>query len=725
MEIAVKPLKIKRKETPTILQMESVECGAAALAIVLAYYGKWVPLEELRIACGVTRDGSKAGNITKAARNYGMTASGYKKSLSTLFDLDLPIIVFWNFNHFLVVEGIKNNKVYINDPACGPRVLSWDEFDRGYTGVAISLSPGPSFVKQGQKNTLFSSLFKRLKGSGSAVTFIAIVGFLLVIPGLVIPSFIRVFLDEVMIGKSLSWFRPLIVGMVLTMIFQWFLTWLQQKYLTRLETKISIAGSSRFFWHILRLPVRFFSQRYAGEIGSRVQYVDSIAQLLSDQLALAMINLIMIVFYALVMVQYDPFLTLIGVITAGFNLAFLRIMTRRRTDANQRLMQESGKVQGVAMAGIQMIETLKASGAENDFFSKWAGHQALRLNEEQSLGVSVQFMNVIPQFFMSLNSALIYGMGGLRVMNGNLTIGELVAFTTLMGFFLGPVNQLVNLGGSLQDMKAMLNSMDDVLSHPLDEALCETTAEERPETDFPEMDGSLLLKDISFGYSPLDPPLIKDFSLSVAPGRKIALIGSSGSGKSTVGRIISGIHNPWSGEILFSGIRRSDWPRSVITRSVAVVDQEIFLFEGTIRDNLTLWDPAVPDEDLYQACRDADIYPLITTLPGGLESRIYEGGKNLSGGQRQRLEIARALALNPAVLILDEATSALDPITEKKVDENLKKRGCTCVVIAQRLSTIKDADEIIVMEKGRIIQRGTHETMKTENGPYARLIASE
>ena len=725
MESTAKPLWKKRKETPTILQMESVECGAAALSIILAYYGKWVPLEELRIACGVSRDGSKAGNITKAARNYGLTASGHKKSLSTLFDLDLPIIVFWNFNHFLVVEGVKNGKVYINDPACGPRVLSWDEFDRGYTGVAISLSPGPGFMKQGQKNTLFTSLFKRLQGSSSAVAFIAMVSLLLVIPGLVIPSFIRVFLDEVMIGQSTSWFRPLIVGMVLTMVFQWFLTWLQQKYLTRLETKISIAGSSQFLWHILRLPVRFFSQRYAGEIGSRVQYVDTIAQLLSDQLALAMINLIMIVFYALVMVQYDPFLTLIGIVTAGFNLAFLKIMTRKRTDANQRLVQESGKVQGVAMAGIQMIETLKASGAENDFFSKWAGHQALRLNEEQNLGMSVQFMNVIPQFFMSLNTALIYGMGGLRVMNGSLTIGELVAFSTLMTFFLSPVNQLVNLGGSLQDMKAMLGCMDDVLQHPLDEAFNEPPGKNGQEAESLELDGSLVLKDISFGYNPLDPPLIKDFSLSLAPGRKIALIGTSGSGKSTVGRLISGIHKPWSGDILFNGISRTEWQRSVITRSVAVVDQDIFLFEGSIRDNLTLWDPAVPDEDLFQACRDADIYPLITSLPGGLESRIHEGGKNLSGGQRQRLEIARALALNPAILILDEATSALDPITEKKVDENLKKRGCTCVVIAQRLSTIRDADEIIVMEKGRIIQRGTHESMKHESGPYARLIASE
>jgi NHLM bacteriocin system ABC transporter peptidase/ATP-binding protein len=721
-DISMPPLK-KRVETPTILQMESVECGAAALAIVLAYYGKWVPLEELRIACGVSRDGSKAGNITKAARNYGLNASGYKKSLDTLFALDPPFIVFWEFNHFIVVEGVKKGKVYVNDPSCGPRILSWDEFDRGYTGVAIALSPSPSFEKQGRRAGVFLSLSGRLKGSALSLSFIVLTSLLLVAPGLALPSFLRVFLDEIMIGRATAWFSPLVVGMVLTMILQWILTWVQQKYLTRLETKISVAASTQFFWHVLRLPVHFFSQRYAGEIGGRVQYSDTIAQLLSDQLALSMINIFMIVFYALVMLQYDVFLTLIGVVTAGGNLAFLRLMTRKRTDANQRLLQESGKVQGVAMAGIQMIETLKASGGENDFFSKWAGHQALCLNESQNLGLSVQYMNVIPQFFMTFNTALVYAMGGLRVMSGSMTIGELVAFSSLMMFFLSPVNQLVNLGGSLQDMRGMLGRVDDVLRYPEDEAFTEEPGAAPPEAV--TFDGSIVLEDISFGYNPLEPPLIQDFSLSVQPGRKVAIIGGSGSGKSTVSRLIAGIHKPWTGRVLFSGVERERWPRQVITQSLAMVDQDIVLFEGSIRENLSLWDSSVSDDDLFRACRDADLHTLISTLPGGLESRIHEAGKNLSGGQRQRLEIARALSINPLILILDEATSALDPLTEMNVEENLRRRGCTCIVVAHRLSTIRDADEIIVMDKGRIVQRGTHESMKNADGPYARLISHE
>ena len=729
----------KRVRTPTVLQMEAVECGATALAIVLAHYDRYVPLEELRVACGVSRDGSKASNIVKAARSYGLEGKGFRKNPATVFDLDLPVIVFWEFNHFIVIEGYRNGKVYINDPAAGPRTLTWEEFDQGFTGVALSLKPGPEFEKGGQRPNVLAALLNRLQGSRNAMVFALLVSLMLVAPGLVIPAFLRVFIDEILIGGMQDWFSPLLIGLVLTMIFQSILTWIQQFYLTRLETKISISSSGKFFWHVLRLPVTFFTQRYAGEIGGRVQHNDQVAMMLSDQLAVAMLNLIMIFFYAVVMFQYDVLLTLIGIATAGINLGFLKLMTRRRTDANQKLILERGKMQGVAMGGIQMIETLKATGAENDFFTKWSGHQALTVNSEQRLGVSVQLLNVVPQFFLALNSALILSMGGLRVMNGSMTIGELVAFNSLIVFFLGPVNQLVNLGGSLQDMQGMLTRLDDVLKHPTDTTITDGIQDDEEafkskQPDQPSraaspaahtLTGKLTLKDICFGYSPLDPPLIKDFSIDLLPGSRVALVGASGSGKSTISRIIAGIQAPWSGELLFDGKPRSAWPRAVMNHSVAMVDQEIFLFEGSIRDNLTLWDSTIPEKDILQACRDADIHDLVVSRPGGLGGRILEGGRNLSGGQRQRLEIARTLTINPSILILDEATSALDPITEKAVDSSLRRRGCTCVIVAHRLSTIRDADEIIVMERGRIVQRGTHDSMKDADGPYLRLISQE
>ena len=728
---------VKRVRTPTILQMEAVECGAAALAIVLGYYRRYVTIEELRIACGVSRDGSKASNIVKAARAYGMKAQGYRREPASVFTLPLPAIVFWEFNHFIVVEGYRDGVVYLNDPARGPRRISWEEFDQGFTGVVLGIEPDAGFVPGGSRQTIFSALKGRLRGARKDLSFAVLASLMLVVPGLLVPTFLRVFVDDILVVGMHDWVRPLLIGMTLTLIFQTILYWSQQYYLTRLETKIAIASSGQFFWHVLRLPIKFFTQRYAGEIGNRVKYCDQVANLLSGQLAGAILNLIMIVFYAIVMLQYNVLLTLIGIVTAGMNLGFLQVMTRRRADANQRLLQERGKMEGVALGGIQMIETLKASGGEHDFFAVWSGYQAKTINEQQHLGLSMQFMNVVPQFLLAFNTALILGVGGLQVMNGKMTLGELVAFSSLIMLFLGPVNQLVTLGGALQDAQGMVNRLDDVLRHPVDEAVEETASEAQAvpnagmaagDADAAEMgklDGHVTLRDVHFGYSPLDPPLIENFSVDIKPGARIALVGSSGSGKSTISRIIAGIQGVWGGEVLFDGKPRHAWPRNTLHQSIAMVDQDIFLFEGTIRDNLTLWDQSISEAAMVQACRDACIYDLVVARPGGLDSAILEGGSNLSGGQRQRLEIARALATNPSILIMDEATSALDPITEQIVDANLHRRGCTCIIVAHRLSTIRDADEIIVMDQGKIVQRGTHDALKQVSGVYARLIAQE
>jgi NHLM bacteriocin system ABC transporter peptidase/ATP-binding protein len=732
---------VKRKITPTILQMEAVECGSAALAIVLGHYKCFVTIEELRTACGVSRDGSKASNIVRAARSYGMNAKGHKMEPASVFGLTMPAIVFWDFNHFLVVEGYRNGTVYLNDPARGPRTVPWQEFDRGFTGVALEIEPGPGFVPRGSKPSLLPALKGRLRGSRTALVFAVLTSLMLVVPGLLLPTFIRVFIDDILITGMQEWVRPLFIGMVMTICFQTILFWTQQYYLTRLETKIAIASSGQFFWHVIRLPVKFFTQRYAGEIGNRVNYCDQVASLLSGQLATAILNMVMIVFYALVMLQYDVLLTLIGIVTAGINLGFLRIMTLRRADANQRLLQERGKMDGIALGGIQIIETLKASGGENDFFSIWSGYQAKAINEQQNLGVSMQLMSVLPQCFLACNSALILGVGGLRVMSGGMTIGELIAFNSLIMFFLGPVNQLVSLGGSLQDIHGLISRLDDVLRHPIDETLAD--AKNTPDAVRPDeatnsagwdtigpgasakLEGRVTLREISFGYSPLDSPLIENFSVDIKPGSRVALVGGSGSGKSTVSRIIAGIQSIWEGEVLFDGKPREAWPRALLNQSIAMVDQDIFLFEGSIRDNLTLWDRSIPESDLITACQDACIYDLVISRPGGLDSLLLELGSNLSGGQRQRLEIARALTTNPSILILDEATSALDPITEKVLDANLRRRGCTCIIVAHRLSTIRNADEIIVLDKGKVVQRGTHDEMKQAAGAYSLLIRQE
>jgi len=714
--------------TPTVLQMEAVECGAASLAIILAHHGRYVPLEELRVACGVSRDGSKASNVLKAARTFGLAAKGFKKEPAQLRQMTFPSIVHWNFNHFLVLEGFEKGKVRLNDPAQGPRVVSEEEFDQSFTGVVMVFERTAEFQAGGDRRGLLASLAPRLAGSRLALLFVIAAGLALVVPGLVVPTFSRVFLDSVLVKGLTAWLRPLLLMMGVTAVLQFALTWLQQRYLLRLETKVALSTSARFFWHVLRLPVQFFNQRYAGEIGNRVAINDKVARLLSGDLATTVLNFVVIAFYGAMMLQYDVWLALLSVVIAATNIAVLRHMSRRRTDLTQRVLQDGGKMMGTAMGGLQTIESLKATGSEGDFFARWAGYQAKVINASQQISLTTQVLNNVPQFLLSLNLAILLGFGGLRVMNGHLSMGMLMAFQALMMAFVNPVNRLVSLGGTLQEVKGDMNRLDDVLrAAPDPAAVVEMDDGAALEGDGApvKLGGYLELKNVTFGYSPLDPPLIENFSLSLAPGSRVALVGGSGCGKSTVSKLVSGLFEPWSGEILFDGKPRTRWPRAVMANSMAIVDQEIFMFEGSVRDNVTLWDGTVPEATLLQACRDACIHDEVAARPGGYGSGVEEGGTNFSGGQRQRLEIARALAVGPTLLVLDEATSALDPATEKTIDDNLRRRGCTCLIVAHRLSTIRDCDEIIVLHQGKIVQRGTHEQLAAAPGYYARLIASE
>lgn len=715
----------KRVKTPTLLQMEATECGAASLGIVMGYHGRFVPLEELRTECDVTRDGSKASNVLKAARRYGFVAKGFRKEPHSLAHVQPPMIVHWNFNHFLVVEGFKGDQVYLNDPAVGPRVVSREEFEQAFTGVVLVLEPGPDFEKGGEQRSLVRALQKRLQGSELALGFVVLTGLTLVIPGLVIPVFIRVFVDEVLVKGLNDWMKPLLIGMGLTVLINAALTWLREYYLLRLETKLALSTASKFFWHVFRLPIQFFTQRYAGEIGSRVALNDTVAQLLSGQLATTVVSMITVAFYALIMVQYDALLTTIGILIVMLNMVALHYFSRKRADGNQRLLQERGKLLGTAMGGLQTIETLKASGTESDFFVRWAGYHAKTVNAQQKLSIYTQLLASVPTFLTALNTAVILGFGGLRVMDGVLSIGELVAFQSLMASFVAPFNSLVNLGSKFQEVEGDMNRLDDVLRYDVDPQLAR--AEGQPETTGSRLKlmGYVEIKNLTFGYSKLSPPLIEDFSLELKPGSRVALVGGSGSGKSTIAKLVAGLYQPWAGEILFDGQPVSALRRSLVNNSLAMVDQDIFLFEGTISDNLTLWNPSTPASDIVQAARDAHVHDVIAARPGGYDSQIEEGGRNFSGGQRQRLEIARALVGNPVITVLDEATSALDPNTEKIIDENVRRRGCTCIIVAHRLSTIRDCDEIIVLEQGRVVQRGTHESMVQVDGPYRSLIQAE
>jgi len=724
--------KTSRIKTPTVLQMEAVECGAASLAIILGYYERNVPLEELRVLCGVSRDGAKASNVVKAARSYGLEAKGYRKEPADLRAMKLPMIVFWNFNHFLVVEGFsKDGRVYLNDPAVGPRTVSAEEFDQSFTGVVLEFSPGSDFKPGGEKPTIFKALQRRLPGSEVALVYIILAGLALVIPGLIVPAFIRIFVDVILVQGNDNWLIPLAGGMVITLLLNILLTWLREFYLLRLETKLALTTSSKFFWHILRLPIEFFTQRYAGDIGSRVAINNKIATLLSGELATTIISIMTVIFYIGLMLQYSVLLTVVGIVVVALNLLALHLVSSRRIDINRKLLQESGKLIGTAMGGLQNIENLKASGTESDFFARWAGYQAKVVNSQQELAIYTELLVTVPPLLTALNTTLILSIGALQVIQGTLTMGMLIAFQSLMMNFVAPFNKLVDLGGVLQEVEADLNRLDDVLRYQMDKPFLPKTLIELDHDDHDnllahKLIGQVELDKVTFGYNRLMPPLIENLSLTIKPGQRVALVGGSGSGKSTVARLVAGLYEPWSGEILFDGKARPDIPRQILNNSLAVVDQEVFLFAGTIRDNLTMWDTFIPEMNMVQASKDADIHEVISARAEGYDGPMQEGGRNFSGGQRQRMEIARALVTNPSILILDEATSALDALTEQTIDHHLRRRGCTCLIVAHRLSTIRDCDEIIVLDQGKVVQRGTHDRMfRQKDSPYVKLIQAE
>jgi len=727
---SLNPKKIyRRRRTPTLLQMDATECGAAALGIILAYYGRNVSLVELRQACGVSRDGSNASSVIRAAGKYGLTSKGFKiDDCKNLLQQQCPYIVFWELNHFIVVEGFDRKKVYLNDPATGPRSVSWKKFEVSFTGIVLLLHPGPNFIKGGHKPNLVVSLRKRLESTLGALIYCMVAGLFLTLVNLVVPVFSQVFIDEILVQNRQDWLRPLLLAMVITAIFQAVLTLLRLRYLRRLKIKLAVVFSSRFLWHLLRLPISFYTQRYPAEIASRTGLNDQIAGVLSGQLATTAIDAVMVLFYALVMIQYDLILTAIAVSLAAVNFMALIFISRHRIDTNQRLINEYGKTSAIEMAGLQKIETLKASATEDIFFKRWAGQYTSAINSQQELEVSNQVLGILPVFLSALSSAILLFAGGIRVMDGYLSIGMLVAFQAMMQSFQNPINNLVNFSSVLQELEGNIIRLDDVLANPVEQEqkskkLGLVFSQRHPEQQYEKLLGQLEIKDLTFGYSPLAAPSIENFNLTIEPGQRVAIVGTSGSGKSTVAKIVSGLYKPWSGKILFDGKPRDKIPNEVLTHSVAMVDQEIMMFGGSVRENLSLWDTSVPFSNLISACQDAEISSVIQSL-GGYEAQLLEGAANLSGGQRQRLEIARALVNNPSVLILDEATSAIDPETEEKVNLHLRQRGCTCMIVAHRLSTIRGCDHIVVIERGKIIQRGTHEEMSETDGAYLRLIAN-
>jgi ATP-binding cassette, subfamily C, bacterial len=712
-----------RVRTPLILQMEVVECGAAALAIILAHHGRMVPLPTLRRDCGVSRDGSKISNILKAARSYDLVGKAFKRDIPALTQTPYPYIAHWKFSHFVVVEGYRHGRVYLNDPAYGPRTVPMAEFDRYYTGVVMTFEPGPDFRSGGTRPSVVRGVWTRLRGSLGPVAAATCIALLLVVPGLAIPALTGTFVDKVLVEGLDDWGRPLVIGIFVAALLRGLLGAFQLRVLRRLQHRLAVAQTGRFMWHLLRLPASYYAQRGPGEVSSRIALNDQVAEVLSGRLATTTIDVLVMIVYAIVMWQASPRLTLVALGFAALNVGVLSWSARARQEDNARLAVEHGKFAGTGIAGLQSIRTLKASALESDFFARWSGFLANLSNAHQERHVLNYYVGVVPPLLVSLLSAAVLVSGGFEVIDGRMSIGMLVAFQSLAVGFLQPVNTLVALGASVQELDANLGRLDDVLESEPVEAVAHAIAPDAgPDTPI-RLRGHVEFRNVSFGYSPVLPPIIDTLSFTVRPGQRVAFVGPSGSGKSTIVRLLAGLHAPTSGDILFDGVPAAAIRREVRANSLAMVDQDVTFFKATVRDNLTLWDDTTPTERLHRACADAQVLGVIDALPDGMSSELLEGAANLSGGQRQRLEIARALASDPAILILDEATSALDAETEQLVDRNIRRRGCTCIMVAHRLSTVRDSDEIIVLDHGHVVQRGTHEQLIREDGLYAMLLS--
>ena len=718
------PVKNGVAKTPVVMQMEALECGAACLTMILAYYNKWVPLEQVRYDCGVSRDGSNAGNVLKAARNYGLTAAGYRLEPAELkAEGQFPCIIHWNFNHFVVLCGFRGNKAVINDPGQGTVSIDMQTFDESFTGICLMFEPSESFEPGGKQKSIISFAKKRLQGAGSAIAFVVITTLISSLVGILNTGFTRVFTDRLLKGNNPEWFTPFIIALSVLTAIQIIVAWIQAVYSLRLNGKLAIIGNTSYMWKILRMPMDFFSQRMAGDIQQRQSTNVSIAENLIGTFAPLALNALMMIFYLVVMLRYNSMLTLIGIFSIAINMVVARIISAKRVNITRVQMRDEGKLAGTTVSGIEMIETIKASGAENGFFEKWAGYQAGVNTQRVRYARLNQILGIIPTIVSEVTSAVILILGIWLVIQGHFSEGMVMAFQVCLSQFTAPATTLIQSGQILQEMRTDMERVEDVMEYHDDENYNDGVLDN--DVSYDKLSGHVEVKNITFGYSRLAEPLIRDFSLTLKPGSRVAFVGFSGCGKSTLSKLISGLYNPWSGEILYDGKTIKEIDRSVFTGSLAVVDQDIILFEDTIANNIKMWDNSIEDFEMILAARDAQIHDDIMMRDGGYNYKLIEGGKDFSGGARQRLEIARVLAQDPTIIILDEATSALDAKTEYEVVKAIKDRGITCIVVAHRLSTIRDCDEIIVLDHGTVVERGTHDELYAKGGLYTQLVTDE
>ena len=564
-------------------------------------------------------------------------------------------------------------------------------------------------------------LRQRLEGQYGVLFKLFYIGLLLVFPGLILPVLSQMFVDDILTRGYTDWLTKILVFMGALVILKFGLQYYRDLVLQKLKSKLTLTSGVGFLTHMLHLPMSFFDQRFAGDLVSRMGNNTEVSAFLAGDLAETVLNILVAAFYLVILLLYSPLMTLIGLLNVAVCVGLVVLSRQFISEASIKQQMTGGKLYGCVCAGLSITDTLKASGAENEYISRVLGHQAKQANLEQEQTAVQKILNAIPEAAGYITQVLHMLVGGILVMRGSLSMGMLTAFCSLFDSFIDPVNTLVTFAQKIQTMKASITRVEDVQKYPEDPRYHRAEGKNAPRK---KLNGEIELRDISFGYSSLKPPLVEHFAFHLYSGQSIAFVGPSGCGKSTVSKIVSGLYQPWSGQVLLDGKPMEQIPTGCLTASIATVSQNITLFSGTIRDNLTMWNSAIAEEDMIQAAKDACIHDFIAGCPGGYDYILNENAMNLSGGQRQRMEIARALATKPSILVMDEATSALDPVVEKQVLDNIRRRGITCVIVAHRLSAFRDCNQIVVMKNGKIVQRGTHSSLMKEEGIYRTFVES-
>lgn len=715
--------KFKRIHTRTIFQMEQCECGAASLAMVLGYYEVYLTLEKLRIECNISRDGSNAFALVEAAGKYGFVAKGYQKVASELFDMQFPAIVMWNHFHYIVLEGFGRNKVYINDPALGKRVMTFDEFESGYSGIVLEFKKGESFQKTGTKPLSVSQkMVQYLTGMSNPVTFLLLTSACLLLPGFAMPAFLLVFIDVFFSKLHLPWKGEFLSLVSIAAVFSGVLVGVQLYFLNRLNTKLAVRFSSRFLEKLLKLPISFFESRQAGQISYVMSLNQSVAEILTGSLVFILIHLLFFFFFAFAMFAYDSTIAWIGLVVGVFNLATMVLLYRLKSDDQSTSQINLGMSMGISAAGLGNMEMIKMKGNEANFFSICARFYTKNLNQDQKLEKKNLILSVLPTFFQMIAWAALLGIGSFRIIEGALTIGKLMALGLLQISFLIPISRFVELSPLIFDLKKSLQSLDDIANNSLDRIFLR----EKTRSDKSKLNGSLEFRNVTFRYSPQSKSIVKDLSFRVEPGQRIALIGCNGCGKSTLAKLAAGIYHPDSGQILYDGIPVDEIPPDLFRNSIGHIDQDPFLFSGTVRDNITLWNQEISDEAIYKAAQDAGIHEIISLRQAGYDSFVLEEGGNFSKGERQQIQLARALLYHPSFLIFDKATNNLDDVTKQLVLDRIRTRGCSILMIVDRLSSVRHCEQVLVLDgEGNIAQRGTPDELRAVPGKYLEFEKSD